>query len=83
MGFPGVKIAAVIGVPHPKCEERPILVIEPHDDAAIAIDAVMEHLAGHVARWWLPDAIHVEAIPLTATGKIDKKQLRQRFASAS
>ncbi|MBD3759306.1 MAG: long-chain fatty acid--CoA ligase [Rhizorhabdus sp.] len=83
VGFPGVKIAAVIGVPHPKWEERPILIIEPHDNAVIATEAVMEHLAGHVARWWLPDAIHIEPVPLTATGKIDKKQLRQRFVTTN
>ena len=78
-GAQGVKIAAVIGLAHPKWEERPLLIVEPHDGATIDISAVMEHLRSQVVRWWLPDSIIVADVPLTATGKIDKKQLRKRY----
>lgn len=79
-GFPGVKIAAVIGVPHPKWEERPVLVIEPHGGATVVPDEIMAHLANQVAKWCLPDAIYIDTIPQTATGKVNKQELRQRYA---
>jgi acyl-CoA synthetase (AMP-forming)/AMP-acid ligase II len=79
VGCPGVKIAAVVGVPHPKWEERPLLVIEAHEGQAVTREAVMRHLAPRVARWWLPDDVIFAAIPLTATGKIDKKVLRDAY----
>jgi acyl-CoA synthetase (AMP-forming)/AMP-acid ligase II len=80
-GFPGVRVAAVIGVPHPKWEERPILVVEPHDGVEVDTDALIAHLARQFAKWWLPDRVHFDRVPLTATGKIDKKTLRNRFAA--
>jgi fatty-acyl-CoA synthase len=73
---PGVKIAAVVGVPHPKWEERPLLVIEPHDGANVTKDAVLEFLAPRIVKWWTPDDVVFAPVPLTATGKIDKKTLR-------
>jgi len=76
---PGVKVAAVIGVPHPKWEERPLLVIEPHEGAAVTREAVLQHLEPKVAKWWLPDDVIFAAVPLTATGKIDKKVLRDAY----
>lgn len=75
-GCPGVKIAAVIGVPHPKWEERPLMVIEAHEGAALTKQAVLDFLAPHIVRWWTPDDVVFAAVPLTATGKIDKKVLR-------
>lgn len=80
VGMPGVKIAAVVGVHHPKWEERPILVIEAHDGITLSPDAVNQYLAPHIAKWWMPDLVIFDAVPLTATGKIDKKVLRQRYA---
>lgn len=80
VGMPGVKIAAVVGVHHPKWEERPILVIEAHDGITLSPDAVNQYLAPHIAKWWMPDLVIFDTVPLTATGKIDKKVLRQRFA---
>jgi fatty-acyl-CoA synthase len=77
---PGVKIAAVIGVHHPKWEERPVLVIEAHDGAAPDEQQVRDFLAPHIARWWMPDAIIFAEVPLTSTGKIDKKKLRDTYA---
>jgi fatty-acyl-CoA synthase len=79
---PGVKIAAVVGVPHPKWEERPILVIERHDDSTLSDTAVFDFLAPRIAKWWKPDALFFDTVPLTATGKIDKKVLRARYKNA-
>ncbi|WP_016745198.1 AMP-binding protein, partial [Rhizorhabdus wittichii] len=80
VGLPGVRIAAVVGVHHPKWEERPILVIEAHDGAMVTAEMVRTFLTPRIARWWMPDRILFEAVPLTATGKIDKKALRIRHA---
>lgn len=80
-GCPGVRIAAVIGVPHPKWEERPLLVIEPIEDQAPTASDVLAHLANRVVKWWLPDEIVFGPVPLTATGKIDKKALRETYGS--
>jgi fatty-acyl-CoA synthase len=79
VGCPGVKVAAVVGVPHPKWEERPLLVIEPHEGASVTREAVLKHLAPKVAKWWLPDDVIFAPVPLTATGKIDKKVLRDAY----
>ena len=75
---PGVKVAAVVGVYHPKWEERPILIVEAHDGADLAEATVADWLRERTVKWWLPDRIVFEAIPLTATGKIDKKAIRTR-----
>jgi len=79
VGCPGVKIAAVVGVPHPKWEERPLLVIEAHDGAAVSKDAVLAYLAPRIVKWWTPDDVVFSIVPLTATGKIDKKVLREAW----
>jgi fatty-acyl-CoA synthase len=79
VGCPGVRIAAVIGVHHPKWEERPLLVIETHEGETVAADAIRTHLETRVVRWWMPDDILFDTVPLTATGKIDKKALRDRY----
>ena len=80
VGCPGVKIAAVIGVPHPKWEERPVLIVECHDGVALTEDAVQAYLEPHIVKWWKPDKVIFASVPLTATGKIDKKVLRGRYA---
>lgn len=79
---PGVKIAAVIAVAHPKWEERPVLVIEAHDGVELTIDSVLEYLASRIAKWWTPDLVVFDRVPLTATGKIDKKVLRKKYQNA-
>jgi 3-(methylthio)propionyl---CoA ligase len=79
VGFPGVKVAAVIGVHHPKWEERPVLVLDLYDDADVTEEAMRAHLAPAIAKWWMPDRVYFDAVPLTATGKIDKKTLRARY----
>ena len=78
---PGVKIAAVVGVPHPKWEERPVLVIESHEGENLTADDVYAYLEPHIVKWWKPDQIIFASVPLTATGKIDKKVLRGRYAN--
>jgi fatty-acyl-CoA synthase len=78
---PGVKIAAVIGVPHPKWEERPLLIIEAHDGAQLDRETVLAFLSPRIAKWWLPEDVVFAEVPLTATGKIDKKRLRQAHAA--
>ena len=78
-GCPGVRIAAVAGVHHPKWEERPILLIEPHPGATVGEAEVHEWLAARVAKWWMPDRIVFAPVPLTATGKIDKKAIRETY----
>ena len=79
VGCPGVKVAAVIGVAHPKWEERPLLVVETHAGASVTREQVLAHLTPRVARWWLPDDVIFAPVPLTATGKIDKKVLRDAY----
>jgi fatty-acyl-CoA synthase len=76
---PGVRVAAVVGVPHPKWEERPILVIEPHEGQSVDRTTVEDFLRPQIARWWMPDDVVFDAVPMTATGKIDKKTLRARY----
>jgi fatty-acyl-CoA synthase len=76
---PGVRVAAVVGVPHPKWEERPLLVIEAHEGASVTKQAVLEFLQDRVVKWWLPDDVVFDAVPMTATGKIDKKVLREAY----
>ena len=81
LAAPGVAAAAVIGLPHERWGERPLLIVELPDGATLDADAVLEAIRPRVASWWLPDDIVVaDEIPLTGTGKIDKKLLRTRFA---
>ncbi|KQT32079.1 long-chain fatty acid--CoA ligase [Sphingomonas sp. Leaf412] len=80
-GHPAVAIAAVIGVHHPKWDERPILLVQKAPDADCCKDDVLSYLDGKIAKWWMPDdVVLVDSIPLGATGKIDKKLIRQRMA---
>jgi fatty-acyl-CoA synthase len=80
MAHPAVAEAAVIGVAHPKWDERPLLIVQKKPDAAIDKAALIEFLAGKVAKWWLPDDVQfVDTIPHTATGKILKTRLREDF----
>jgi fatty-acyl-CoA synthase len=80
VGCPGVRIAAVVGIPHPKWEERPLLIVETHEGATISAEEVLTHIGAHVAKWQVPDEVVFATVPLTATGKIDKKTLRRTYA---
>jgi len=80
VGHPGLAEAAVIGVPHPKWDERPLLVAVRKPGAEVNGDELRAFLSGKVAKWWVPDAVEfVDEIPHTGTGKISKKDLRERF----
>ncbi|PZR95945.1 MAG: long-chain fatty acid--CoA ligase [Stutzerimonas stutzeri] len=80
IGHPDVAEAAVIGVAHPKWDERPLLVIVPKPGRTPGRDEMLAFMTGKVAKWWLPDdVVLVEAIPHTATGKIQKTALREMF----
>ncbi|MEE8311564.1 MAG: long-chain fatty acid--CoA ligase [Candidatus Binatia bacterium] len=76
-GLAGVAQAAVVAQPHPKWDERPVALIVPAPGSSIDAEEVLEHCATAFAKWQLPDDVLVEeSIPLTSTGKIDKKQIR-------
>jgi len=84
MGHPDVAEAAVIGVKHPKWDERPLLIVVPKPGREPAKEDVLAALEGKVARWWMPDDVaFVAEIPHTATGKIQKSALRERFRDFS
>jgi fatty-acyl-CoA synthase len=77
---PDVLQAAVIAVPHPKWQERPLLLVVRRQGRKVTADELMAHLAPKVAKWWLPDAVEfLDQFPMTATGKIHKLTLRQQF----
>ena len=80
VGHPKVAEAAVIGVSHPKWDERPLLVIALKKGETVTKEELLEFMHGKIAKWWMPDdVVFVEDIPHTATGKIQKITLRQRF----
>ncbi|MFU8833932.1 long-chain fatty acid--CoA ligase [Roseovarius autotrophicus] len=81
LSHPAIAACAVVAMPHPKWDERPVLVAVAADTARPALEEVQAHMAPHFARWQLPDdLIWVEELPLTATGKISKLTLRERMA---
>ncbi len=80
IGCPGVAEAAAIGIYHPRWDERPLLLVVRKPESEVTEAEVRAHLAGAVARWWLPDAIlFVDELPHTATGKLLKTALRERY----
>jgi fatty-acyl-CoA synthase len=80
VGCPGVAEAAAIGLPHVKWDERPLLVIVKKPGAEVTRGQVLDYLKDKIAKWWLPDdVVFADEIPHTATGKISKVALRERF----
>jgi fatty-acyl-CoA synthase len=80
VGHPKVAEAAVIGVRHPKWDERPLLVIVLKKGESATKEEIRAFMEGKIAKWWLPDdVVFVDEIPHTATGKIQKIALRERF----
>jgi fatty-acyl-CoA synthase len=80
VGHPKVAEAAVIGVKHPKWDERPLLVIVLKEGQTATKAELLSFLEGKVAKWWMPDDVaFVAEIPHTATGKIQKTVLRKQF----
>ncbi|HUL57479.1 MAG TPA: 3-(methylthio)propionyl-CoA ligase [Usitatibacter sp.] len=81
MAHPEVAEAAVIGVKHPKWDERPVLVVVRKPGTALTREAMLKSLEGKIAKWWMPDdVIFVESLPHTATGKLSKLELRKQLA---
>ncbi|MFD0915914.1 long-chain-fatty-acid--CoA ligase [Pseudahrensia aquimaris] len=81
VGHPDVAEAAVIGIVHPKWDERPLLVIVRKEGKQPAPQDILSFLEGKIAKWWMPDdVVFVDEIPHTATGKIQKTELRKQFA---
>ena len=81
MGHPAVKEACVIGLPHPKWQERPLAAVVLKDGAVATDQELREFLAKDFAKWQLPDAfVFIDEIPRTSVGKFKKMALRQQFA---
>ncbi len=81
VGHPDVAEAAVIGIAHPKWDERPLLVIVAKSGESPEPEQILDYMRPKVAKWWMPDAVEfVDEIPHTATGKIQKTTLRKQFA---
>jgi fatty-acyl-CoA synthase len=81
MAHPAVAMAACIGAKHPKWDERPLLVVVKKPNAQVTRDELIKFYDGKIAKWWTPDdVVFVDAIPLGATGKMQKNKLREQFA---
>ena len=77
---PKVTEAAVIGVNHPKWTERPLLLVQAKDGEELSKDEILQWYEGKVAKWWIPDdVVFVDSLPHTATGKIQKFELRKTY----
>jgi acyl-CoA synthetase (AMP-forming)/AMP-acid ligase II len=80
MAHPAVAMAACIAARHPKWDERPLLVVVKKPGAELTREALLQFYEGKIAKWWTPDdVVFVDAIPLGATGKVQKNKLRERF----
>ena len=72
--------AAVIGIYHPRWDERPLLVVVKQPGEDLTKEDMLAYFDGKIAKWWLPDDVaFVDELPHTATGKLSKLQLRERF----
>ena len=82
VGHPAVAEACVVGIAHPRWDERPLLLIVRKAGAQAGADDIQRFLADKVAKWWLPDdVVFVDALPHTATGKLLKTEVRAKFAN--
>jgi fatty-acyl-CoA synthase len=80
VAHPAVQEAAVIGVPHRRWQERPLLLVQPRAGAAVTRDELLAWFDGKVASWWRPDdVVLVDSLPHTATGKLQKRTLREQY----
>jgi acyl-CoA synthetase (AMP-forming)/AMP-acid ligase II len=80
MGHPAVAEAAVIAIAHPKWDERPLLLVQPKPGMAPTAEEILGYYEGKVAKWWIPDQVEfVDSLPHTATGKLWKAELKQRY----
>ncbi|SNS99794.1 fatty-acyl-CoA synthase [Geodermatophilus pulveris] len=80
MSHPKVKEAAVVGIAHPKWDERPLACVVLRDGETATEEEILEHVKPLVAKWWVPDAVEfIDEVPKTSVGKFSKKDLRARF----
>lgn len=80
VGHPAVGMAAVIGIKHPKWDERPLLFIVRKVGASLEKAEILEFLASKVAKWWVPDdVIFLDSLPVGGTGKVQKAELRKQY----
>lgn len=80
VGHPAVAEAAAIGIPHPKWDERPLMVVVLKPGAGATVEELLGFYEGKIAKWWTPDdVVFVEELPHTATGKLQKVRLREQF----
>jgi acyl-CoA synthetase (AMP-forming)/AMP-acid ligase II len=80
VGFEKIQEAAVIGIEHPKWDERPLLIVVKNEGVEVTKEEVLAYLEGKIAKWWMPDDVtFIDEIPHTATGKIQKLSLRKQF----
>ena len=83
MAHPDVVEAAVVGVPDPRWDERPLACVVLKEGTDTDAEALRQFLAERVAKWWLPERFaFIEAVPRTSVGKFDKKILRKQYADA-
>jgi len=76
-------MAAAVGMPHPKWDERPLLLVTLRPGHTVDPEDVKAHVGARVAKWWTPDEVRVvDALPLGPTGKVLKRELRDRLATA-
>jgi len=79
-GHPDILQAAVIGVDHPRCQERPLLICVRREESEVDREELLAFLKDKIAKWWIPDDVQfIDQIPITGTGKIHKIRLREQF----
>jgi acyl-CoA synthetase (AMP-forming)/AMP-acid ligase II len=82
VGHPAVAMAAVIGIKHPRWEERPLLFIVRKPEHTLEREEILSFLAGQLVKWWIPDeVIFLDSLPVGGTGKVQKAALRERYGS--
>jgi 3-(methylthio)propionyl---CoA ligase len=80
IGHPAVAMAAVIGIKHPKWDERPLLLIVRKPGQVLEKAEILDFLASRVAKWWVPEDVEfLESLPVGGTGKVQKNELRQKY----
>ena len=82
MSHPEIAMAAVIAATHPKWDERPVVIAIKQQGTNVTEDDLLNYYADKIAKWQIPDkVVFVDAIPLTGTGKMLKKDLREKYGS--
>ena len=80
VAHPAVAEAAVVGIRHPKWDERPLLIVVKKKDTQVTREELIKFFEGKVAKWWIPDdVVFVDQLPHTATGKLLKTKLRDEY----